>query len=245
HLLLGLGVAAKLYPAVLVPLGFAFVWKRAGRREALACLGLALVVVVAIFAPFVVLSPGGVWHSLSVQLRRPLQVESLGSALLLAGHHLFGVAVTGETNFGSQNLVGAAADWLARASTVFQAGVLVWIWAAFARGKGDSEALVGASAAALCVFIAFGKVLSPQFLIWLIPIVPLARGRRGLGASALLAVALVLTQIWFPFRYYRLALDFEAGLSWVLLARDLTLVALVAVLVVSLRRTTATRPESP
>jgi hypothetical protein len=244
HVLLGFGVAAKLYPAALVPLGLAFVWKRAGRREALACLGLALVVVVAIFAPFVVLSPGGVWHSLSVQLRRPLQVESLGSALLLVGHHVFGFAVRGETNFGSQNLVGMAADWLARASTVFQAGVLVWIWAAFARGKGDAEALVVSSAAALCVFMAFGKVLSPQFLIWLIPIVPLVRGRRGVAASALLGLALVLTQIWFPFRYYRLALDFEAGLSWVLLARDLTLVAIVALLVVSLRRTTATRPES-
>jgi hypothetical protein len=75
--------------------------------------------------------------------------------------------------------------------------------------------------------------------------VPLVRGRRGLLASALLAVALVLTQTWFPFRYFRLALNFEAGLSWLLLARDLTLVALVAVLVVTLRRTTATRPESP
>ena len=74
---------------------------------------------------------------------------------------------------------------------------------------------------------------------------PLLRGRRGVGASAPLGGALVLTQIWFPFRYFRLSLDFEAGLSWVLLARDLTLVALVAVLVVSLRRTTATRPESP
>jgi hypothetical protein len=45
-----------------------------------------------------------------------------------------------------------------------------------------------------------------------------------------LLVALVLTQIWFPFRYFRLALDFEAGLSWVLLARDLVLVALALLL---------------
>jgi Glycosyltransferase family 87 len=245
HALLGLGVAAKLYPAVFVPLGIAFAWKRAGRREALNCLTLALGVVAAVFAPFVILAPGGVWHSLSVQLTRPLQVESLGSALLLVGHHLFGLGVTGETSHGSQNLAGHTADSLAVISTVLQASVLIWIWAAFARGRGDAEALVRSTAAALCVFVAFGKVLSPQFMIWLIPVVPLVRGRRGVGASALLGFALVLTQIWFPFRYFRLALDFEAGLSGVLLARDLTLVALVAVLVVTLRRTTATRQESP
>ena len=245
HALLGLGVTAKLYPAVLLPLGVAFVWKRAGRREALACLGLALAVIVAVFAPFVILSPGGVWQSFHVQLSRPLQVESLASALLLAGHHVFGLGVTGETSYGSQNLGGGAADALAIASTVVQASLLLWIWASFARGPGSREALVRSSAATLCAFVAFGKVLSPQFPIWLIPVVPLVRGRRGLLASALLAVALVLTQTWFPFRYFRLALNFEAGLSWLLLARDLTLVALVAVLVVTLRRTAATRPESP
>jgi hypothetical protein len=245
HALLGLGITAKLYPAVFVPLAVAFVWKRAGRREALTCLALVLGVVAAVFAPFVILSPGGVWQSLSVQLSRPLQVESLGSALLLAAHHAFGLGVTGETSHGSQNLAGNAAHWVAVLSTVLQAGVLIWIWAAFARGRGDAEALVRSTAAALCAFVAFGKVLSPQFMIWLIPIVPLARGRRGLGTSALLGLALLLTQVWFPFRYFRLSLDFEAGLSWVLLARDLTLVALVVVLVVTLRRTTATRPESP
>ena len=107
------------------------------------------------------------------------------------------------------------------------------------------EALVSAAAAALCAFIAFGKVLSPQFMIWLIPVVPLVRGRRGLWASALLAVALVLTQIWFPFRYFRLALHFEAGLSWVLLARDLALVATTLVVAFTLRRRAAIRPGSP
>ena len=86
--------------------------------------------------------------------------------------------------------------------------------------------------------------LSPQFLIWLIPVVPLVRGRRGLWAGALLLAALVLTQVWFPFRYFRLALDFEAGLSWVLLARDLVLVALALLLASSLRRD-AIRPEYP
>jgi hypothetical protein len=230
HLLAGIGAAAKFYPGVLLPLAAAYVWRRRGPREALTCVGLAAGAFAVIFMPFVVLAPGGVWHSISVQLERPLQVESLGAALLLAAHHAFGVGVTGDTSHGSQNLSGSTPDAFATVSSLVQAAALVWIWATFARGPATASAFVRAAAAAVCAFVAFGKVLSPQFLIWLIPVVPLVRGRRGLWAGALLLAALVLTQVWFPFRYYRLALDFEAGLSWVLLARDLTLVALALLL---------------
>jgi hypothetical protein len=236
HALLGLGITAKLYPAVLLPVALAFVWRQRGRREAGVCAALAVAVVAVVFLPFVVLAPGGVWDSLRTQLDRPLQVESLGSALLLAAHHAFGAGVTPETSHGSQNLAGGGADAVAIAAVAVQALALLWVWVSFARGAVTREAFVRASAASLCVFVAFGKVLSPQFLIWLIPVVPLVRGRRGVAAGALLALALALTQIWFPFRYFRLALHFEAGLSWLLLARDLTLVALAAVLALSLRR---------
>ena len=85
-------------------------------------------------------------------------------------------------------------------------------------------------AAALVAFVSLGKVLSPQFLIWLIPVVPLIAGRRGLTASALLAAALVLTQLWFPYRYWELALHFGTLESWLVLVRDLVLVALLAML---------------
>ena len=236
HALLGLAFTVKLYPAVLLPVALALVWRQRGRREASICAAIALAVVALIFLPFVILSPGGVWDSLRTQLDRPLQVESLGSALLLAVHHAFGVAVTAETSHGSQNLAGTGAHAVAIAAVVVQALALLWIWTSFARGPVTRETVVRSSAASLCAFVAFGKVLSPQFLIWLIPVVPLVRGRRGLAAGALLALALTLTQIWFPFRYFRLALHFEAGLSWLLLARDLTLVAIAALLALSLRR---------
>jgi Glycosyltransferase family 87 len=230
HALLGLGAAAKFYPAVLLPLAVAYTWKARGRREALVCLAVAIGVFAVVFLPFVALAPGGVWHSVSVQLGRPLQVESLGAAFLLVAHNVFGFGLAGETSHGSQNVVGSAAHVLGILSTLLQAGVLVWIWWSFAHGRMTPRTLVRSSAAAVCAFVAFGKVLSPQFLIWLIPVVPLVRGRRGVWASGLLLGALVLTQIWFPFRYFRLALDFEAGLSWVLLARDLVLVALALLL---------------
>ena len=60
---------------------------------------------------------------------------------------------------------------------------LVWIWL---RRPGTAEELVRWSAAALVAFVALGKVLSPQFLIWLAPVVPLVAGVRGLRASVLL-----------------------------------------------------------
>jgi hypothetical protein len=240
--LLGLGAAAKFYPAVLLPLAVAYAWKRRGRSEALICAALSVGAAVLVFLPFAVLSPGGVWHSVTRQLGRPLQVESLGASLLLAAHHAFGLGVTGETSHGSQNLAGAGADVVGAISTAVQAAALLWIWTAFARGRQTAASFVAAAAAAICAFVAFGKVLSPQFLIWLIPVVPLVRGRRGLWASVLLLIALVLTQVWFPFRYFRLSLHFEEGLSWVLLARDLTLVALALLLATSLRRG-ASHPE--
>jgi len=62
--------------------------------------------------------------------------------------------------------------------------------------------------------------------------VPLVAGRRGLVASALLALALLLTQLWFPIRYWDLVLDLKAFPSWAVFARDVVLLALLAVLLV-------------
>jgi Glycosyltransferase family 87 len=227
---LGLAITVKLFPAVLVPLALTYVWRRAGRREALVCAGVMAAVVAVVFLPFVIVSPGGVWHSLTVQLTRPLQIESLGSALLLAAHHVFGVGLTMVTSHGSQNLSGGAAGALAAVETVVQIVLLVGVWVLFALGPTTRSALVRSSAAALAVFVAFGKVLSPQFLIWLIPVVPLVGGRRGLWASALLAASLVLTQLWFPFHYWDLPNHFALRESLLVLARDVTLVTLAVLL---------------
>jgi hypothetical protein len=106
---------------------------------------------------------------------------------------------------------------------------VIAVWIAFARGPITRERFVRYVAAAVCAFVAFDKVLSPQYLLWLIPLVPLVRGRRGLLATALLTVACVLTQVWFPQRYFAYATDFH--LAWVILLRDLVLVVLFATLV--------------
>jgi len=219
---LGAAVAAKLWPLVVVPP--AVLWSvRRGHARAVA--GGVAVAALA-FLPFAVIAPHGVWHTLSSQGSRPLQVESLGAALLTT----FGQPHT-VTTHGSQNLAGHGA--LGAALSIVGTAAVVATWLAFARGPATRDLLVRYSVAAVCAFVAFDKVLSPQYLLWLIPLVPLVRGRRGLVATALLTVACVLTQVWFPQRYFAYADDFH--LAWVVLLRDLVLVALFAALVMPRR----------
>ena len=228
--LLGVATAVKVYPVVMLPLVLVAAWRRGARREAAVCGGSFVVAVIAIVLPFFVLAPGGVLHALGRQLSRPLQIESLGSSFLLAAHQLFGLGITMRSGSGSQNLDGALPDALAGVQGVLLVGALVALWVGFAGGPTEPARLARYCAATVCAFVALGKVLSPQFLVWLVPLVPLVRGRRGLVATGLLAAALVLTQLWFPYRYWDLALHFDAIASWLVLARDLVLVALLAVL---------------
>jgi hypothetical protein len=231
--LLGLATMAKLYPAILLPLALVWVAKRRGRREALVGLGLFLAVVVTIALPFAILSPGGLRHSVTTQLGRPLQIESLGAGLLLAAKQLGLYDPTVVSTHGSQNLDGTLPDVLASIETVLGVAALLAVWILFGRGRMDRDRLLTASAAAVVAFIAFGKVLSPQFLIWLIPLVPLVAATVGIAACWLLAAALVTTQIWFPHRYWDVVALQSVG--WLVLLRDLLLVALFALLLTAIR----------
>jgi len=240
--LAGVAIAAKLWPAVLLPFALVWLWRRRGPRTAAAFGGGAVAVVAAIFVPFIALSPGGVWHSVRVQFVRPLQLESLGSALLIAAHHLFGGGLGVGNSYGSQNPLSAASGPVAAAATVLLVLALLAVFVGFVRGEPTRERLVAACAAATTALLAFGKVFSPQFLIWLVPLVPLV---PSLVADALLAAALLLTQTWFPGDYW----DFANGLyvreSLEVLARDLVVVGLFAVLATRvLRRARAARPLS-
>ena len=106
----------------------------------------------------------------------------------------------------------------------------VFVWMRYARGDVVSRArLARYSAAAIVAFVAFGKVLSPQFLVWLIAVVVLVAGVRGAVATMLLLVACLLTRAWFPNRYWDLVKQFDPTASW------LVLVAVFATLVVRIR----------
>ncbi len=89
-----------------------------------------------------------------------------------------------------------------------------------------------------------GRVLSPQFVLWLLPLVPLVVGRRGRLASALLAVVLVLTQLWFPELYRDYVNERGAPETAYLLVRNGVLLALLVSLAAPSLRSLRS-PSSP
>ena len=235
--LLGLGFAAKLWPAVLLPIAVVHLWRRRGRAESVAVVAVFVVVAAACFVPFAVLSPDGLRAMFADQLGRPLQVESLGAAVLMAAQHLGMHPLATVTSHGAQALSGRGAGLAADLSTACEVVAVLAAWIAFARCRAaGGEATLLAAAAAVSALVAFDRVLSPQYLIWLAPFVPLVRGGRGIVAGGLLMLALGLTQTWFPTHYWSLATDHAAPWSWYLLGRDLALVALAGVLVLGLSR---------
>jgi hypothetical protein len=230
-LLLGLGFAAKLWPAVLLPIAVAHLWRRRGRAAAVRVVASFVAVAAACFLPFVVLAPDGLRAMFADQLDRPLQVESLGAAVLMAAQHLGMRPLATVDSHGAQALSGHGAGLAADLSTALEIVAVLAIWIFFARRRdGTGESTLLAAGAALAALVAFDKVLSPQYLIWLVPFVLLVRGGRGVVAGGLVFLALGLTQTWFPWYYWSLALDHASPWSWYLLARDLALLALAAVL---------------
>jgi len=215
---------------VLIPLALIELWRRHGRRAAAKGLSLALAVVGAITVPFVIVAPHGLSWALHRQLNRPLQVESLGAVFFGAAHQIAGVYLHVAKSAGSDNLVGSGPHLAGTLSSVLTLLAPLAVYALYARSEGTREELATASVAAVTAYVAFSKVFSPQYLVWLIPLVPLVGGRRGLRASALLFVIVGMTQIWSPYRYGDYHKMHTAWLIWLAFARDLLVLVLLAVL---------------
>jgi len=229
---LGLAVSAKVYPLVLVPLAAWFVWRQAGMRRVVAALGVLVLVVVAAVAPIAAYAPHGVYESFHAQATRGLQIESLGASVLLVLDRLglYHAHVVETFGVAGRNLTGGGADAVAAVLLVLEAAAVITVWLLYARSRDLHGRLPVAFAAAVAGFLAFTKVFSPQYLVWLLPLV-VAAGNAV--AIVLAAVAVVLAQVWFF--HYGALFRLEWPL-WLLAVRDLAMVALYLVLAASLAR---------
>jgi hypothetical protein len=237
--LLGAATAAKLYPVLLAPVLLTYVARAHGRREALRALAGGTAVVAVVFLPFAAVAPGGLKFSLQEQATRGLQVESLGGSILGVAHRLgAGFHVTVSHAPFSFDIAGGTARALAAVLSVAVLAATAGAWWLLERHRVDRDRTLRAIAATAVGFVAFAKVLSPQYLLFLVPLVPLA---DSLAASALFLLALGLTQVWARFPEPFLQITHLGSVIWAALARNLVLVALYGALVRGLRARRATR----
>ena len=236
--LLGLGAMVKGFPLVLAPIAAAWMWRhlqKEGQSPFLqpAALGLLAcgAVVLVVSAPFF---GDGYVDAYRFHLDRPVQSESTPAVVLYA---IGGSRVTGTIRqadeFGSNGLRGGAAGTVETLSGLLViAAVALLAWLATLRAEPDH--LVLCLIAGVIAFVALGKVFSPQYVAWIAPLAAILLGRRERLAAALLALAIVLTQFEFPFRYFDLVAG-DDGARLLVAARDLALLAALGVLIARAR----------
>jgi uncharacterized membrane protein len=233
--LLGAAVAAKLFVVVALPVVVVDVVRTRGRRAAVALLATLGGVIAVAVAPFAAAAPGGVAYSLYSQAARGLHAESLAGSLLLALDAIGLHDAHLQAGLGIE-LGGRTADVLGVVSGVAQLAALAVVVTAYARGSDSPERLLTAFTASIVAVVAFAKVLSPQYLVWLLPLVPLVARQVAVPASLILLVACVASQLeTYGFSGLTVA-DWSVAL---LVIRNLLLVALFGVLL----RPLLARPE--
>jgi hypothetical protein len=213
---LGLGALTKGFPLAIAPVALAWLWGRGDRRAAMRG-GAALAATLAAGAALAAgISPAGAADAVAYHLERPVQIESVPATLVTAADAVGAGEAEVVTSHGSQGLEHPAAPTLAVA-WIALGTLAVALLAARAAARPGPRELVLAGLAAATAFAAFGKVLSPQFLVWTIPLLALALAWRLRSLAAVTAGAMLLTAIEFPARYFDLV------------AREPLPVALVAV----------------
>jgi hypothetical protein len=235
---LGLGTMLKLYPLALLPVLGAYALARRDRAGFVRLLvGCASVVVLVMAAAWALAGPASLrW--LLYQQERGLQIESLGAGLLLGLHVLVGQPLDVAYAFGSVQVRAPGSDLLVAASpialvvllgVVTAVAALRFRWDYARLGRVPSSSVHLASAAAIAVLLVGSKVLSVQYVIWLLPFViflPL-RIRWLLLAVTALSTAVYTTDYTGLWRL-------ETPMIAALLVRNVLLAVVAAWLVVEL-----------
>jgi uncharacterized membrane protein len=210
----GLGAAVKWWPGLLVVLLLFGPWARTeendrGRTPSgwlwFAPALIAAGTWAAVQAPALLVSPSNWWGSMAFQFRRQPNTDGFYGVLAWAGRSLFPSTLWGQPWTNSVGVLGAVG---------FFAG-LTYVARRLAQGT------LGPGDAGLCLvafFMLTSKVVSPQFILWLLPVAVIS----STPWRRLLAVEIPNVGVWFalagrvfPLGLYRpLAVVRAFALAW-------------------------------
>ena len=221
--LLSIGVAIKAFPLFLYPALLR------GERNLRRVIVAGAIPLLACAAAVIVMGDE-FGSAISYHTERTLQVESLGASVFEVAHVLGASGVSTGVGHGGFEISASgatAARWVL--VVIGAAGYLWLVWAGW-RSKATNFELV---AALLAVLVVFAPVLSPQFLLWLLPVSACA---YGLGRQNLvLLAAIVLTQI--ELQHYDGVDALSGSFVWPLAVRNLLLLVYLALVAAPIVRT--------
>lgn len=168
---------------------------------------------------------GAILSQLNYFTNRPLQVESIGSIFLWLGA-LLNIPVRIVFSFGSVNMVSALGSVVSNFSEIFF--IIGYIYAICLQWR-EKLNLVQTCIALLLIFIVTGKVFSPQYLIWIIPLLAYSGAFDSIWLVGWGSLS-ILTTIIYPYLYTRV-LDAEKtpyvpGFIQIVTARNMLFVLL-------------------
>ncbi|HSK33438.1 MAG TPA: hypothetical protein VK903_08140 [Propionicimonas sp.] len=167
---LGIGGGLKFYPLLFVlPLALWLLFGRPGPLQpelrlrlgrALAVIGVTTGVFVAVNLPFALTNPQGWWLPFSFQAGRPIDVTTL-SIWYFAG--TFWPAVS-------------QSQWMLLSTVATAVGIGAAAGAGWLVGqRRGAYPLLGSCVTVLIAYVLLNKVFSPQFILWLLPLLVLVR----------------------------------------------------------------------
>ena len=232
--ILALGAMTKLYPLVIAPLFALFLLQQKQYRRLAQGIAVFAVVLLVLNVPWIIASPSGYIDFgnltnpntfLGYHMERGLHSESSYASILMIGQMMGWTQLYAGLTYGSWNIISPAADAMADVSFYITAALLAFLYVFYIQrlmknhchtdedGMLDSrmtQYLLRYSLLAVFIMLLASKVLSPQFLIWLCPLIPLVLVRwRYLPVAAFIFVC-IFTQYVYPYNY----LDFEAFKKW-------------------------------
>ncbi|MCM2258301.1 MAG: hypothetical protein NDJ94_21925 [Vicinamibacteria bacterium] len=240
-----IGACAKFLPLLLLPAALRHVAtgphadKRARAAAVVAGAVVTLTALAALFTAW--LGPGATLGVLDYHRARGVEIESTW-ATLLGVLHFAGLPLSVERSFGAFHLVTSLTPGVKAAAglTFFAlAGLVLWRPQAASDRHG---ALLGSIGALLLAFLVSTTVLSPQFLLWLLPLAAAAfvAAPRFAGPTRLLLAAALLTQCVYPQAFDAL-LRLEPAALALLFARNALLAGLLVAWLRAAAPTTAQR----
>jgi hypothetical protein len=204
---LALATLCKFYPVLLL-LPFLLQqqrlvqgnWRAWQRWLPLVVFGLVCAGIVVVSLLF---SVEGTLKPLTYFGDRPIQVESLPASLMWLTSLVAGLPLTFKFTYGSLNMFGAPVQIIGSLSTpLLLVGLAYTYWLQW-RGKID---LAASSLLTLLLLIGTSKVFSPQYLIWVAPLVAYVgqANWRWMVSWGLLGV---LTTLIYPYIYISVLLQ--------------------------------------